>query len=93
MTGGLPSGTHAYDGLIWSQNTGFVLLFDLLEEAGQSLDWPAVYAHDISPDGKYILLTTAEIFTAPGQTGVPSFAKMALLRLIPKASEGAIHQP
>jgi hypothetical protein len=85
MTGQLPDGSKSYDGLIWSQNTGFVQLSELLAETGQNLDWPAVYAHDISPNGEYILLATAEIFTAPGQIGVPSFSRLALLRLTPKA--------
>jgi hypothetical protein len=86
MTGVLPDGSRAYDGLIWSQATGFVQLSDLLAETGQSLDWPTVYAHSISPNGEYILLTTAEVFTAPMQPGVlvPSFARMALLHLAPK---------
>ncbi|MEZ5545827.1 MAG: hypothetical protein R3F10_11680 [Lysobacteraceae bacterium] len=85
MAGGLPNGTSAYDALIWSQATGFVLLSEVLAETGLSLDWPAVYAHSISSSGEYILLTTGEVYTAPGQVGVPSLAKMALLRLTPKA--------
>ena len=69
--------------LIWTQDTGYVMVSELLEELGQSLNWPTMAAVDISSNGSYILLATGEIRT--GGSGTPSSTHSALLHLTPKA--------
>ncbi len=82
MIGSLPNGDSAWGALIWTQDTGHVLVPELLQELGQILDWPSMWVTAMSPSGEYLVVTTGEIFQ-PGM-GTPSTARSALLRLIKK---------
>jgi hypothetical protein len=81
MFGILPRGHDASGALIWTAATGFVLVQELLDEIGSRLDWPSLRAVDISANGRYILLSSGEIFEQAGR-GSPSSQRTALLRLL-----------
>lgn len=70
------------DGLIWSQDTGYVTVSGLLNEIGHTLDWYSIRAADISSNGRYILLTSDEVHALG--TDPTSSSHAALLMLTPK---------
>jgi len=83
MIGSLPNGGWAWGGLIWTQDTGHVLLPEVLDELGLAPDWPSMWVAAMSPSGEYLVVTTGEIFQR-SEIGTPSTMRSALIRLVKK---------
>jgi hypothetical protein len=74
-------------GVIWTQSTGLVTVPELLDQMGEPpLDWEAMSAYAVSPDGRRILLI-GDRRIEPGPIGGP-FGRLvytaAVLELSPK---------
>ena len=79
------------DGWLWTQDTGSVSLRDILEGEGafQFTDRWSRSIEDVSSDGTRLLFSG---YTIAPQGSLQQY-RAGVLRLIPKASEGAFHQP
>lgn len=82
---------HLTDGWLWTQDTGAVSLRDILEGEGefQLTDRWNRSIVDVSSDGTRILFSG---YTTPPRGSLQQY-RAGVLRLIPKTSGGAFHQP
>ncbi|MEJ1248744.1 hypothetical protein [Denitratimonas tolerans] len=80
MIGSLPNGGSAWGAYLWTQDTGPVLLTEVLEDLGLAPEWPSMWITAMSPSGEYLVVTTGEIFQR-SDIGTPSTMRSALVRL------------
>ena len=83
MIGTLPRGGSATGALLWTQDTGHVLLTELLAGLGQAPDWPSMSVAAISPSGEYLVVTTG-VIPQGSEIDSPSTMRSALIRLVKK---------
>jgi len=81
MIESLPNGGSAWGAYLWTQNTGPVLLTEVLKDLGLAPEWPSMWVAAMSPSGEYLVVTTGEIFQR-SEIGTPSTMRSALVRLV-----------
>lgn len=80
MIESLPNGGSAWGAYLWTQDTGPVLLTEVLKDLGLAPEWPSMWITAMSPSGEYLVVTTGEIFQR-SDIGTPSTMRSALVKL------------